>query len=102
MSNIAETFEYKELESEKNSISKQQDFSKIINALEVRCEVRIGTVSISVEQLKQVSEGQVLELNEKVNEPVSVLLNGKLIAYGELVCCDENFGIKITEVAKEK
>ncbi len=102
MTDIAETFEYTELESEENLIPEQQDFSKIINALEVRCEVRIGTVSLTVEQLKQVSEGQVLTLNEKVNEPVSVLLNGKLIAYGELVCCDENFGIKITEVAKDK
>ena len=102
MSNVVEPFEYCALESEQSTIPEQQNFSRIINALEVACEVRVGTLSMSVAQLKQVSEGQVLKLNEKVDEPVSVFLNGKLIAYGELVCCDESFGIKITEVTKEK
>jgi flagellar motor switch protein FliN/FliY len=43
-------------------------------------------------------EGTVLELDKLAGEPVDILVNGKLIARGEVVVIDENFGVRVTEI----
>ena len=45
--------------------------------------------------------GSVVELNKMAGEPVDVLVNGKLIARGEVVVIDESFGIRVTEVVSK-
>jgi len=55
--------------------------------------------------LKRVLEmipGSIIELDKLTGEPVDILVNGKLIARGEVVVIDENFGVRITEIVSPK
>ena len=58
----------------------------------------IGSVSINIEQLFALKKGEVLSMNETLDAPITLLLNDKPVARGELVAVEENFGIRITEL----
>lgn len=70
----------------------------LINNLEVTCSVRLGTLILTVEELRQLKSGQTFALQQKTHEPVDILVNNQIIARGELMCCDDNFAIQIIEV----
>lgn len=59
----------------------------------------IGSVSISIEQLFALKKGEVLSMNEALDAPITLLLNDKAVARGELVAVEDNFGIRITELS---
>lgn len=71
---------------------------ELISSVEVECLVRLGTLTLTIAQLRDLKHGQTLVLEQKTHEPVDLLINNQVIARGELMCCDENFAIKITEV----
>ena len=54
---------------------------------------------MTIDHLFALREGEVLTMNEDLNAPVTLLLNGKAVARGELVAVDECFGIRITELS---
>ncbi|MEW5919720.1 MAG: flagellar motor switch protein FliN [Bacillota bacterium] len=60
--------------------------------------VRLGEVMKNLEEVRQISPGTVIELNRMISDPVDVFVNGKLIARGEVIVVEENFGIKITHI----
>ncbi|MER3486718.1 MAG: flagellar motor switch protein FliN, partial [Chloroflexota bacterium] len=60
--------------------------------------VELGRAQVTVARLLELTPGSVIELDRLAGEPLDVLVNGKLIARGEVVVVDENFGIRITEV----
>lgn len=64
--------------------------------------VELGRNSLSVEEVLALGPGSVVELNKLAGEPVDVLVNGRLIARGEVVVVDENFGVRVTEIASPK
>ena len=70
----------------------------IIGGVEVTCLVRIGTFSMTIAELRQLKQGQTLSLHQKTYEPIDIVLNNQVIARGELMSCEENFAIQITEV----
>lgn len=70
----------------------------LIGAVEVACLVRLGTLTFTIAELRQLKEGQTLSLKQKTHEPVDILLNNQVIARGDLMSCDENFAIQITEI----
>lgn len=59
----------------------------------------IGSVSITIEQLFAMKKGEVLSMNETLDAPITLMLNDKPVARGELVAVEENFGIRITELS---
>jgi flagellar motor switch protein FliN/FliY len=61
--------------------------------------VELGRTSIPVRDVLQLGPGSILELDKLAGEPVDIMVNGKLIARGEVVVVDENFGIRVTEIA---
>ncbi|HUR39732.1 MAG TPA: FliM/FliN family flagellar motor switch protein [Verrucomicrobiae bacterium] len=71
----------------------------LVGHVPVTLTALVGSVSITVERLFALRKGEVLEMNESVDEPVTLLLNGKAIARGELVAVDDKLGIRITELA---
>lgn len=71
----------------------------LVGHVPVSLSAIIGTVSLSIEQLFAIRKGDVLPMNEGFDTPVTLLLNGKAIARGELVAVDEMFGIRITELS---
>lgn len=75
------------------------NYLNLVGAIEVECSIRIGTLSMTIAELRELKSGQALHLNQKTNEPVELVLNDKVIAKGELMSYEERFAIQITEVS---
>jgi flagellar motor switch protein FliN len=60
--------------------------------------VELGRTVIPVRGVLQLGPGAVVELEKPAGEPVEIYVNGKLIAKGEVVVVDENFGVRVTEI----
>ena len=60
--------------------------------------VELGRTKKSIKDILGMGEGTVIELDKLAGEPVDILVNGKLIARGEVVVIDENFGVRVTEI----
>lgn len=60
--------------------------------------VRFGEVAMALEDILHLSVGSMIELNQSTLEPVALLINGKVIARGEVVVVDGYYGVRITEV----
>lgn len=60
--------------------------------------VVLGRTKKSIKDILNLSTGSLIELDKLAEEPVEVLVNGKKIAYGEVVVVDENFGVRITSI----
>lgn len=70
----------------------------LILDIPVRVTVELGRTRKTVGEVLNLSPGSVVELDKLAGEPVDVLVNGKLVARGEVVVIDENFGIRVTEI----
>lgn len=64
----------------------------------LQVSVELGRSKMLVKDVLNVGMGSVIELDKLSGEPVDVMINGKLIAHGEVVVVDENFGVKIVDV----
>jgi flagellar motor switch protein FliN/FliY len=73
----------------------------LIVDIPVRVTVELGRTRKTIGEVLALGPGSVIELNKMAGEPVDVLVNGKLIARGEVVVIDESFGIRITEVVSK-
>lgn len=71
----------------------------LVGNIEVQCSIRIGTLNLTIAELKQLKSGQALQLEKKTNEPIELVLNDRVIAKGELMSFEDNFAIQITEVS---
>lgn len=70
----------------------------VVGDIEVQCTVRIGTLNLTIAELKNLKSGQPLMLDQKTNEPVDILLNNRVIARGELMSHEDHFAVQITEI----
>lgn len=68
----------------------------------VRLSLRAGSTEISIRDLVQLVEGSVIALDQDSNAAMDVLVNGTLIAHGEIVVVDERFGVRLTDVVSPK
>lgn len=75
-----------------------ENYLGLIGDVEVACLVRLGSLTMTVAELRQLKQGQILSLNQKTHEPIDVVLNNQIIARGDLMSSDEHFAIQITEV----
>ena len=64
----------------------------------VTLSVEIGSTHVTIRNLLQLNQGSVVELDRLAGEPLNVLVNGTLIAHGEVVVVNEKFGIRLTDV----
>ena len=64
----------------------------------VTLSVEIGQTQISIRNLLQLNQGSVVELDRLAGEPLDVLVNGTLVAHGEVVVVNDKFGIRLTDV----
>ncbi|MFA6448745.1 MAG: flagellar motor switch protein FliN [bacterium] len=60
--------------------------------------VELGHTEMPIQKILELGPGSVVELNRLAGEPINILVNGKLVARGEVVVVDENFGVKITHI----
>ncbi len=64
----------------------------------VTLSMEVGRTAISIRNLLQLNQGSVVELDRVAGEPLDVLVNGTLVAHGEVVVVNEKFGIRLTDV----
>lgn len=74
-----------------------QDFDMILD-IPVALTVELGRTKISIRNLLQLAHGSVVELDGLAGEPMDVLVNGTLIAQGEVVVVNDRFGIRLTDI----
>ncbi len=70
----------------------------VILDIPVTISMEVGSTSMPIKKLLQLSQGSVVELSRMAGEPLDVLVNGTLIAHGEVVVVNEKFGIRMTDV----
>ena len=73
------------------------DISKILD-IPVQLTVELGRTKISIKHILQLAQGSVVELDALAGEPMDVLVNGYLIAQGEVVVVNEKFGVRLTDI----
>jgi len=64
--------------------------------------VELGRKRMQIKEILDLGPGKIIELDKLAGEPVDLLVNGKLLAKGEVVVVDENFGVRITDLADPK
>jgi flagellar motor switch protein FliN/FliY len=67
----------------------------------VTISMEVGRTNISIRNLLQLNQGSVVELDRVAGEPLDVLVNGTLIAHGEVVVINDKFGIRLTDVISQ-
>lgn len=67
----------------------------------VTISMEVGRSQISIRNLLQLNQGSVVELDRVAGEPLDVLVNGTLIAHGEVVVVNDKFGIRLTDVISQ-
>ena len=67
----------------------------------VTITMEVGHAKISIRNLLQLNQGSVIELERMAGEPLDVLVNGTLIAHGEVVVVNDKFGIRLTDVISQ-
>lgn len=80
------------------SASQSTDDLSLIMDIPVKMTVELGRTKMTIKELLRLSQGSVVTLDGLAGEPLDVLINGYLIAQGEVVVVSDKFGIRITEI----
>ncbi len=73
----------------------------VILDIPVRISMEVGSTQIPIRNLLQLNQGSVVELDRLAGEPLDVMVNGTLIAHGEVVMVNDKFGIRLTDVVSQ-
>ncbi|MGY5449884.1 flagellar motor switch protein FliN [Agarivorans sp. MS3-6] len=87
-------------ESRPISEEEQRKLDSIMD-IPVTISMEVGRSNISIRNLLQLNQGSVVELDRVAGEPLDVLVNGTLIAHGEVVVVNDKFGIRLTDVISQ-
>ncbi len=81
-----------------SSVAGEEVNLDVILDVPVTISMEIGRTQINIRNLLQLNQGSVVELERFAGEPLDVLVNGTLIAHGEVVVINDKFGIRLTDV----
>ena len=81
----------------KESKKKTPDLEFILD-IPLEVSVELGRTHLLVNDLLQLGQGSVIELTKLAGEPMEILVNGKLVARGEVVVVNEKFGVRLTDI----
>ncbi|MCW8932945.1 MAG: flagellar motor switch protein FliN [Gammaproteobacteria bacterium] len=90
--------EYQELEESNDTTQTLGKRMDLIKNVKVTLSVYIGDCELNVSELFDLSNGSVISLDRDLGAPVDVKYDGNVIARGELVAVDDNFGVRITDI----
>ncbi|MBL4822596.1 MAG: flagellar motor switch protein FliN [Colwellia sp.] len=98
----AETVELEELTEDEVAITGEEKrrLDTILD-IPVTISMEVGRSNISIRNLLQLNQGSVVELDRVAGEALDVLVNGTLIAHGEVVVVNDKFGIRLTDVISQ-
>ena len=86
------------LQPEENGETLEDVSLDVILDIPVNISLQIGSSKISIRNLLKLNQGSVVELERLAGEPLDVMVNGTLIAHGEVVVVNEKYGIRLTDV----
>lgn len=86
---------------EPKEIDKNAPELDVILDIPVMISMEVGNTQIPIRNLLQLNQGSVIELDRLAGEPLDVLVNGTLIAHGEVVMVNDKFGIRLTDVISQ-
>ena len=72
----------------------------LIRDVPLEVTVELGRTSKSIAEILDFTPGTIIELDRIAGEPIDILVNGKLVAKGEVVVIEESFGVRVTEIIK--
>jgi flagellar motor switch protein FliN/FliY len=90
--------EFQDLQEDVTNQLPMDEKLDVILEIPVSLSMEIGRTNISIRNLLQLNQGSVVELDRLAGEPMDVMVNGTLIAHGEVVVVNEKFGIRLTDV----
>ena len=70
----------------------------ILLDVKLQLTVELGKTELPIKKVLELTKGSIVTLNKAAGEPVELYANGKLIAYGEVVVIEDNFGLRITHI----
>ena len=88
---------FEQFSGEGRTTSEPQGFDMIMD-IPVALTVELGRTNIPIRNLLQLAHGSIVELDGLAGEPMDVLINGTLLAQGEVVVINEKFGIRLTDI----
>ena len=74
------------------------DNLELILDIDMPLTVRFGEATVSIDALSRLGPGSLVELSRQPDDPVDVLINGRLVARGEVVVVAGNYGVRVTQV----
>jgi len=80
-----------------SAVSSPNDISMVLD-IPVQLSVELGRTKVPIKYILQLAQGSIVELDALAGEPMDVLVNGYLIAQGEVVVVNEKFGIRLTDI----
>jgi flagellar motor switch protein FliN len=92
--------QFASFESANISQSEARNLNMLLD-IPLQVTVELGRTKRSVKEILELSSGSIIELDKLAGEPVDILVNSRLIAKGEVVVIDENFGVRITDILSQ-
>jgi flagellar motor switch protein FliN/FliY len=89
---------FQELGEEAGASRKGETSLDVILDIPVTLSMEIGRSKLSIQNLLQLARGSVVELDRMAGEPLDVLVNGTLVAHGEVVVVNDKFGVRLSDV----
>lgn len=90
-----------ESEASQQSPSADSANLSLLEDVSVEVSLRVGTCSMTMGEVLQLESGDVVQMNESIDDPVLLYLNDKAVAIGEVVLVEDRLGLKIKEILKE-
>ena len=85
-------------EDHSEQTSSSADNLKVLENIDVKLTVEVGSAELKIRELLRLNEGSVIELDRLAGDPLDILFNGTMIAKGEVVMVGERFGIRFVEI----
>ncbi|MFC1770779.1 flagellar motor switch protein FliN [Candidatus Margulisiibacteriota bacterium] len=82
----------------KETAGKKLNMENIYGSIPVNVAVELGRSKITMKEIYEITEGSIIELEKLVGEPLDLVVNGQVIAQGEVVAIDNNYGLRITNI----
>jgi flagellar motor switch protein FliN/FliY len=94
---VVSPVEYARFSPEPLLVTAQPNLDLIMD-VGLQLSVELGRTHKKIKEILELAQGSILELDKLAGEPVDILINGKLLAKGEVVVIDEKFGVRVTEI----
>lgn len=83
----------------RDAVPARSEEMSLVGHVEVSLAAHVGTLTLSIERLFALKPNDVVSMNELLDEPLTLTLNGRAVARAELVAVDDHFGVRILELA---